>query len=361
MSELESCRVEQPQYVTGEVDHGRSTKRPRHPDPVRGAGMRSLSGARCFVVATVMLWMSLSCEVLRASDFRTVSAPPKIPTATVQREPIEVSRDLGRASGLAWQPGDRTSTDTLWIAFQGARKVVRIQPPTTSGQVIHPDVYSCGSRETFVPGLLAYDATPRPIDVRYRVWSISSDRLRVSRLVLDAQAGNGPSVRPTGGELSIEPSQRALRTITGFAPSPDHDDDGLPEAFIICRGGGLCSTIEGRRRSDGELIFRFHPRCVPLNIAVAPDGNSLWILADNGPDAPAVLLERELRGSTTLERLRRAARPSERVYSVETKGRPSALAVSGGSIWVVSNEPSGSDQQRSLKSWVTKFNVGSAP
>ncbi len=55
---------------------------------------------------------------VRASEFESRARPPVLPSAQ-QRSEIRVSRELGSATGLAWQPvGKAPGRGTLWVAYQ---------------------------------------------------------------------------------------------------------------------------------------------------------------------------------------------------------------------------------------------------
>jgi hypothetical protein len=301
----------------------------------------------------------LSVAGAQTASFRVVSKPYKIRSISSKAEPRLLNKELGRASGLAWQPPNGSEPGRLWIAFEEVAKLASLN--STDPKAI---VFSKPSQTQFVPGLLAFDyrgSTGSGSGVTgTRLWSINKTRSKVNRGISTNMAGQDtgglPGFAPTEGKTITDRPHRSK--INGFFVDPKRPN---PEAehYVVCRAGGLCSTIEVRRRSDDAILAQSYPGCEPMGMAIDPSGERLWILADRGPGIGPVLLERRLVDSPIADRFRSASGPTKTIRQVLIRGRAVAIAATENSVWVLSNGEVLANGVVSERAFVAEFIVGS--
>jgi hypothetical protein len=192
------------------------------------------------------------------------------------------------------------------------------------------------------PGPVAYDFR------RNALWTFDANRNKPIPVFSGRDPGRrGGSLVP-GDAVDYDelPHRPEIRGIAFYrVPHPRQDR----EILGLCRGGGLCSTIEIYDLRDMRLITRFFPRCEPVDIAVDPDGRRFWILADNGPDRGMVLFERHVTRALTENGYPHPSVLETRRFRVlPTDIRGAAIAATGEAVWVLSehgDEGTGTDPQ----------------
>jgi hypothetical protein len=187
----------------------------------------------------------------------------------------------------------------------------------------------------------ASKAQQQSTDPKDGLWSIDNSRRKINRGISITHPlpsrGDQSTFAPTDWKEIKDSSKRPI--IRGIALDPIRDIEGEDQGdlYVVCRGGGLCSSIEVRKIGTKESLVHIYPKCVPIGIAFDPAGQSLWILADQGLERKPYLIEKRLIGSTPQERLESIAAPTTNIRELVVQGRPVALAVTSNGIWVLSN------------------------
>ncbi len=296
----------------------------------------------------------------QSESFKTVARPPEIPTAKTRSPSRPLDEDLGRASGLAWQPPYKKRPGRLWVAFEEEETLASWIPGGWKKTKFSIDTEG---QRTF-PALLAFDnikgSTGQLADTKKYLWAIDGKRSWIFPGIKTKTSGGGqtdphtfaPTKRVQIGHIKHQSK------ITGFALDPKRNPKTERVIFVTCRGGGLCSTVEVRRprKNDepDEILAQVYPGCEPMSIAIDPSGERLWILADNGPDRRAVLLERRIDGSTPRQRILSASGLTRSISALDVEGRPIAIAATKDSVWVLSNADVRTNGTPSVASFVTE-------
>jgi hypothetical protein len=262
-------------------------------------------------------------------------------------------------AGLAWWAGDGRPGE-LWISDSVERKIVKFVP----GQRDAEGVISIG-RE-IKPGPVVLIGGPGP-SLPGKPRLLAFDRT-TNEVVLDLQEDLSP--RGSGRTTPVYsdrgyPIDRAPRRseIRGIAVQLDRASMSALPLVWTCRGGGLCSTIEVWRL-DGqlraELVADFFPRCEPIDIAIDPSGDRLWILADRGAGQRPMLIERRLSDHLGRRPWQVASGPSRRLVELDLPARAIAIAATPESVWVLTDSGTPSVRSES-RSHLVEFWVGAIP
>lgn len=281
---------------------------------------------------------------------RTIVADRTIPVPTFAGPPIaEVS-----PSGLAWQPTGEPQ-GRLWVSY-GRAGGVNLQSfkPLRSGHVSEYSEYQVS--EGVEPGPMVYDTE------RATLWTFDG---RIDRPMIPVFIETDPRLKPPGGTLipgdslpfegggARRPEVRGVALYRFLLPNIQG------EILGVCRGGGLCSSVEVYDLRARQLLTRFFPMCEPAGIAVDPDGRRFWLLADNGPGRGMVLIERHVRGLTVSGGHPHPSILDTRRFRVlERSIRGIAIAATGSSVWVLSERVDPSPRVSGAPPAVHEFVVG---
>ena len=287
--------------------------------------------AQRFCGAVVIFAMSVACALDAVAQGRAVPTMPEL-TPVQPDVAFPLDRPMQRPAGIAWQPPEPGGRPRLWITdWAGSVVAVNLQ----TRRSIEYDV-----TERVSPGPAAFDFRRR------NLWAIHRDRSQQQLIRGFRNPGSGP----TGPNPELQPLARAdlpvlsnRPRITGMAVDSSRDTSTIGDIVWVCRGGGLCSTIEVYDVRRREMLAQFFPRCEPKDIAIDPDGRRLWILADNGPARSMVLVERWLTSAFDNPRPTADALRTRRylVLPPETP-RATAIAATGSAVWALLNDPSSS-------------------
>jgi hypothetical protein len=280
------------------------------------------------------------------------AAPSAPKLAVVQPDrSLPLDQPMQRPTGLAWDP--TPSRPRLWLTDAGVSKVFAVNP---AGKGTLHELAVAGS---ILPGPAAFDVR------RQRLWAVdqSQDQTRLIRgfrWPKQGQSAPDSDLQPLSSVDLPELSHRPK--IRGIAVDSTRDSSTHGRIVWVCRGGGLCSTIEVYHVNRGEMLAQFFPRCEPESISIDPDGRRLWILANNGPDRSMVLVERWLTG--------KADEPIPEPSVLETRRylelppefpRATAIAATGDAIWALVEGPRTSGKHPTVNVQLLRFPVGSHP
>jgi hypothetical protein len=278
-------------------------------------------------------------------------AAPSAPTLTVIQPDLSLPLDrrMQRPAGLAWQPPS-SGGERLRLTAAEAGKVFEVDPAAKGPPIEHAVAGSVA------PGPAAFDVR------RWRLWAVDQNREHPRPIRIFRRVSGGPSpdqpLRPFAKAKLPVISHRP--TIRGIAIDSSRDPSRRGRIVWICRGGGLCSTIEVYDLKRGEMLAHFFPRCEPEAITIDPDGRRLWILANNGPQRSMVIIERWLTGDepspgpSVLETRRFLKLPPE-------IPRATAIAATRDAIWALVEDPRTSTTQPTVRVKLHRFSVGSFP
>jgi hypothetical protein len=257
---------------------------------------------------------------------------------------------MQRPAGLAWQPPS-SGGERLWLTDAEAGKVFEVDP-AAKGPPIAIEHAVAGR---VAPGPAAFDVR------RWRLWAVDQTPKRIQFIRGFRRPSGGPAVPDdvlepfAKARLPVMPLRPPIR---GIALDSWRDQSRRGRIVWICRGGGLCSTIEVYDLKRGEMLAHFFPRCEPEAITIDPDGRRLWILANNGPQRSMVIIERWLTGAipgpSVLETRRFLKLPPE-------IPRATAIAATGDAIWALVEDPRTSTTQPTVRVKLHRFSVGSFP
>jgi hypothetical protein len=259
---------------------------------------------------------------------------------------LTVSHEMVEPAGLAWEESPDGGWGRLWTSDVDQGTIVSLQSRPGGTRVSY----------TVAGHVRAGPVVFNPVS--RKLWAID----RMSNQIIRGFAITGGPSNPT-----LVPSQRIgigqvqLRHrpgIRGIAFDPTGAGSEADDLVWVCRGGGLCSSVELWNLKNGIVVVgRFFPKCEPIDITIDPEGRRLWILADNGPGNRTILLERKLTG-TPAERVASASGMTERFIALPSTFRPSAIAASRDAVWVLT-PPSGSSVGRVQgDTCVWEFRVG---
>lgn len=223
-------------------------------------------------------------------------------------------------SGLAW---DGTN---LWVIDAAKRQVQRASPVT--------------KKWTVWPVLGLNLLGPAAFDAKNSVlWVIDRPGAQIARP--GGRTHTHPQTQicripiPSGGHvidlkpnLCIPVTSRAdIGPVTGLAW------DGT--TLWLSAGEGLCACVYRIDPQDGKVLLSFFPRCQPVGIAIDPEGERLWIAADNGPNRSALLLQRSLTGQKDHEGRPVSVLRSQQFLALQAEVRPNAIAATSSEVWVL--------------------------
>lgn len=298
----------------------------------------------------VAIAVAASAGALQAgAQHRAAPSTPKL-TVVKADQSFAVELPMRRPIGLAWDPAP--SRPRLWLTDAEARKVIEVDPATE----VPPTEHKVG--RNVAPGPAAFDVG------RGRLWTVDQNPRHTRPIRVFDRVSGRPSpdqlLRPFAkAKLPDGPHRPA---ITGIAIHSSKDPSKRGPIVWICRGGGLCSSIEVYDLERRELLAHFFPRCEPVAIAIDPDGRRLWILADNGPDRSMVLVERWLTAGADEPIPQPSVLETRRFLELPPETpRATAIAATGDAIWALVDEPRAFKTQPTVRVKLHRFHVGSRP
>ena len=306
------------------------------------------------IAAVVAIFSSSMVLNAQDSTVTAVARSPRIPEIAFTYD-TQVDQKIKKVGGLGWQKSPSDPLGRFWISDQEKKKELVTLEPTT-GRL---EVRRVAAR--FKPGPLAVDVVFGDAEaIETRLWILDTSKHKFFSVIGRDQFGQERQIgriRKSLPVLRFKPKVRRA-PITGMAifrkPGKEEDDTQL----WVCRGGGLCSTIEVIDPENNGLLAKFFPRCEPIDIAIDPSGKRLWILADNGEDRGAVLIERSLevqRGQHPWE-VARAGTLGFRALPPEI--RPVSIVATDDSVWVITEESHDSKEIKLGYPHLYQFPVG---
>jgi sugar lactone lactonase YvrE len=277
-----------------------------------------------FMVVVVLA----SGSPLGARDYSAILIPANL---HAKFDTVMLSDAMENPVGFAWEAGSGGGPEFLWAVDIDRNKVIRV---AASG----------GARREYNVGGVANLESIFFNNLTRKLWALDTNGKTLYRGFTIVGTGAAATLTPiTANQVDIQ--QVADRApISGLTLDPGLKDNLFSNLIWVSRGGGLCSCVELRNPDNQEVIGRFFPKCEPIDISIGPDGKRLWILADNGPGNPMVLIERRLHGPPS-KRVETAGGRTERFYTFDTDFRPIAIAAADKGVWLMTG-PGQSDLGR---------------
>lgn len=277
----------------------------------------------------------LSCPTLMSyaqdSTISAMTRSPRIPEISSSND-LQVEKTFKKIGGLAWEPSASDPLGRFWISDREKRnELVSLEP--TTGELKVRRIAA-----TFKPGPLAVDVvSDNSASNETRLWILDVSRHKLFSLAGRETPPEESKIVPFRKRfpgIRIKPVTRRAE-ITGIATSrkPGKNEDS--RIIWTCRGGGLCSTIEVVDPENKQTLAKFFPRCEPIDIAINPSGDRLWILADNGERRGAVLVERSLEVQEDRQPWEGARGKTLRLRSLPREIHPVSIVATDDSVWVI--------------------------
>jgi sugar lactone lactonase YvrE len=247
---------------------------------------------------------------------------------------LEVPQNCGEAAGISWSD-DRYLWVTDWKKNRIWRVDSRETEPTTFVDL--STLQDQTGENLNNPGAIVFDSGQGVF------WIVDQPAASVNRTASPPHMATAP---PEGVTRKIWRLPYPLEQPPGATSIPitSDADPGLVTGLALydghlwmAVGGGLCACVYKINPENGEVLFRFFPRCDPASVAIDPNGKGgrLWLAAERGGGRNAVALERSLGGPVDYKGRPVSVVRTTRVLELRDVFRPRALAFTERGMWVL--------------------------